>query len=151
MTRNIRKAALLGLLLPLLACGKGIGDECETQFDCNDEDNSRTCDISQPGGYCTVEGCDERSCPSEAVCVRFFPREEFLTTRCPDAICSPQEVCLGSGWCAPRASEITRCMKSCGDNGDCRGGYECRATGIANAMAFSADPAFRVKYCAPHE
>ena len=32
------------------------------------------CDTSSPDGqgYCTIEGCDWNTCPSEAVCIRFF-------------------------------------------------------------------------------
>jgi hypothetical protein len=82
-----------------VACGRKIGDDCKTQLDCNEEDDSRTCDISQPGGYCTIEGCDETSCPKEAVCVRFYPAEEFLTDHCDPAI---------STGCDPRRSACSR-------------------------------------------
>ena len=132
----------LALLVPLVACGKKIGDECQTQFDCNDEDDSRSCDISQPGGYCTIEGCDERSCPEDSVCVRFFPRAELLPNMCnPVAAdrgaseCTQDELCLDAGRCAPRATEFRRCVKTCGNNGDCRSGYQCRLIGgDPNAM-----------------
>jgi hypothetical protein len=30
--------------------------------------------MTQPHGYCTLVGCDENTCPSEAVCVRFWPQ-----------------------------------------------------------------------------
>jgi hypothetical protein len=132
--RNLPLALLL--LLPLAACGKKIGDECRTQFDCNDEDDTRSCDISQPGGYCTIEGCDERSCPEESVCVRFFPRAELLPITCdpraPDrgaSACTHDELCLDAGRCAPRATEFRRCVKGCGSDGDCRDDYQCRTVG----------------------
>src|SRR4051812_5642397 len=54
------------------ACSREIGDDCSTAADC-DPKGSRVCDLSQPGGYCTVVNCDENSCPSESACIRFFP------------------------------------------------------------------------------
>jgi hypothetical protein len=145
----------LVLIVPLWACGKKIGDECQTQFDCNDEDDTRTCDISQPSGYCTIDGCDERSCPDEAVCLRFFPRKELLTTTCDYAealagrpACEPHEVCLEANVCAPRATELRRCMLECGNNGDCRDDYECRTVDptTGTTMVISGGGA---RYCAP--
>jgi hypothetical protein len=149
--RTLQVLAALCVLPLLWACGRKIGDECKTQFDCNEEDDTKTCDISQPGGYCTIEGCDETSCPEEAVCVRFFPAEEFLTDRCqqPGSICESQEVCLESGWCAPRSSEQRRCLLRCKDNGDCRDDYECRGTGQYSSMALTTQPGAKVGFCAP--
>ena len=64
----------------LSSCGKKIGDDCQTAADC-DPNGSRICDLSQPGGYCTILGCDETTCPSEAACIRYFP-VQFLTKPC---------------------------------------------------------------------
>jgi hypothetical protein len=188
-------AGLLGLT-SLAACGRSIGDSCTTNTDCS-PNGDRLCDISQPGGYCTIDGCDTTSCPSEAVCVRFFP-EQFLsrpcspacedqgeaccqktagdTTSCTPAIagttcdctappgagvcpagcpngqtndCTADEVCLDVGVCAPRSTERRLCVKSCSDNGDCRGGYECRLAGTQGSMALVQDPNATVKFCAP--
>jgi hypothetical protein len=132
----IPRMAFVLLLVGLGACGKKIGDECQTQFDCNDEDDTRSCDISQPGGYCTIEGCDEKSCPEDSVCIRFFPRAELLPNVCnPTAAdrgngeCTHDELCLDAGRCAPRATEFRRCVKTCGNDGDCRDDYLCRAVG----------------------
>jgi hypothetical protein len=151
--RIVQAVATGCLLLSLWACGRKIGDQCKTQFDCNDEDDSRTCDISQPGGYCTIEGCDETSCPKEAVCVRFFPAEEFLTDHCDPAAatsaCDAHELCLPSGWCAPRAAEQRRCLLRCKDGGDCREEYECRPTGLYSSLALTTAPGARVGFCAP--
>ncbi len=61
-------------------CGSQIGDSCQTSTDC-DPNGNRICDLSQPGGYCTVMGCDETTCPSEATCVRSFP-VQFLSKPC---------------------------------------------------------------------
>ena len=105
------------LLIVLLAgiaaagCGKKIGDSCNTNIDC-DRYGSRICDLSQPGGYCTEDGCDENSCPSEAICVRFFD-QKFATTSCDDQPCKANEMCVAreAGTtppyrvCAPASSE----------------------------------------------
>ncbi len=145
---------LLLLAIPLLgACGRKVGDACKTSFDCNESDNSRTCDIAQPGGYCTIDGCDERSCPSEAVCVRFFPRL-FLNRPCNPAAptdCHDDELCLDSGVCAPRATERRICAHACSSNDDCRGGYDCRLAGTLGTMALVSLPPHPVHFCAPHE
>jgi hypothetical protein len=155
--RGLQVAGGLALLVPLIACGKKIGDECKTNFDCNEEDDTRTCDISQPGGYCTIEGCDEKSCPEDSVCIRFFPRQEFLTRPCAAGTeCAPHELCLSVGWCAPRATELRRCVKTCSEGGDCRGGYECRTTGSDlgegrndTSMPLTSDPNNPSRFCAP--
>jgi hypothetical protein len=73
-------ALALTSALGLASCGKQIGDSCQTATDC-DPNGGRICDISQPGGYCTVLGCDETTCPSESACIRYFP-VEYLTTPC---------------------------------------------------------------------
>src|SRR5579863_6385169 len=70
------------------ACGSQIGDSCQTATDC-DPNGNRICDISQPGGYCTIVGCDETTCPSEAACIRTFP-VQFLSTRC-DPFCEDRQ------------------------------------------------------------
>ena len=61
-------------------CARKIGDECTTAADCN-PNGTRSCDSSQPGGYCTIQGCDETSCPDEAACIRYFPAQ-YLTKPC---------------------------------------------------------------------
>jgi hypothetical protein len=66
--------------LALASCGKKIGDACQTTTDC-DPNGARICDLAQPGGYCTILGCDDTTCPSEAACIRYFP-VQFLTTPC---------------------------------------------------------------------
>jgi hypothetical protein len=112
-------------------CGHEIGDSCTISSECS-PNGDRICDISQPGGYCTVIGCDADSCPEESVCVRFFPvgnasiscdpqTEDFDT----DA-CTADELCTLAGYCAPRNAEVRFCMKQCGGGDDCRGEYECR-------------------------
>jgi hypothetical protein len=149
--------ALFALILP--ACGKEIGDSCSTNVDC-EQDGTRDCDLSQPGGYCTVNGCDEKSCPSEAVCIRIFPYESPGLPCQQDAECASSELCLPDGFCVPRASERRYCERKCGGNGDCRGGYVCLEAGIATrssqsntygslALVANANQSTVVKFCAP--
>ena len=45
------------------ACARTIGDDCTTNVQCSAL-GDRFCDLSSPGGYCTVEGCDSTSCPA---------------------------------------------------------------------------------------
>lgn len=88
------------LALTCNACAPEIGDECESDLDCSAQ-GSRPCDRTQPGGYCTIQGCEPGTCPEESVCVKFRPNIERLAA--------------------------TYCMYRCEDNGDCRsgGGYRC--------------------------
>jgi hypothetical protein len=65
--------ALVAALLP--ACSPEIGDDCATALDCS-ASGTRLCDMTQRGGYCTLEGCEENTCPEEAVCVSFGRRFE---------------------------------------------------------------------------
>lgn len=93
---------LLASLLLSSACGQSIGDECQSSLDCSSQ-GSRLCDLTQPGGYCTLPGCERGTCPDEAVCVRFRPKIRRLST--------------------------AYCMYECEDSGDCRegDGYRCLA------------------------
>jgi len=147
--RSVAFLALLAFLAP--ACSKEIGDPCSTSVDC-DQNNTRDCDLSQPGGYCTINGCDELSCPGEAVCIRIFPYEAPRSACTQDSDCSSVSLgvcqpdgfcgcsqdaecagtglCLPDGICVPRASERRYCERGCGGNGDCRGGYVCREAGV---------------------
>ena len=132
--------------LSLAACKREIGDDCKNSLDCSQE-SERLCDISQPGGYCTIEGCDERTCPEEAVCIRFFPRLG-LNKSCTDG-CDATELCLQDGKCAPRMSERRYCVHSCDDNSDCRGGYDCIQAGTNGTMQLHSNPNAVVRFCAP--
>jgi hypothetical protein len=134
------------------ACKRQIGDDCTTAAEC-DPNGTRSCDLSQPGGYCTVLGCDETTCSEEAVCIRFFPAK-FLTQPCdpeqPSA-CAAEELCLPSGLCAPRSTERRACVKSCEGGDDCREGYECRMAGIRGSILLSATVGAKASFCAPRE
>jgi hypothetical protein len=145
----------VGMCLVAGACGRSIGDECTTNVDCSLTPD-RSCDIAQPGGYCTVEGCDLASCPDDSLCVRHFPFE-FLTRACDprtgsipsgDA-CRPDELCLTGGLCAPRSTERRFCAARCGGGGDCRSGYECRVVGEFGSEPLDPRRAGRDKFCAP--
>lgn len=133
-------------VLLFASCRRQIGDACKNSIECS-YDTDRLCDISQPGGYCTVEGCDERTCPDESVCIRFFPRQ-YLTKSCSEG-CAAEELCLDEGRCAPRLSERRYCAASCTGNDDCRGGYECRRTGTGGTQSLHANPAAIVSFCSP--
>lgn len=85
-------------LAALSACAPAVGDSCSGSTDCS-IDGSRICDTAQPGGYCTVMGCDPDTCPDGAVCVEW--RYD------------------------PARTAETYCMKRCSSNGGCRDGYAC--------------------------
>ncbi|QQR90895.1 MAG: hypothetical protein IPJ88_03955 [Myxococcales bacterium] len=89
-------------LLGCIACTPEIGDNCSSSVDCS-VSGDRLCDrsVQGSGGYCTVAGCDEQTCPDSAVCVKFRSEPSRLST--------------------------TWCMASCGSNGDCRtdDGFRC--------------------------
>lgn len=127
------------------ACGKEIGDACVLASDCS-PNGDRVClcsyctgsfDISADQGYCTVQGCDYSTCPGEAVCIRFFTGDFDNRTCDPhlpadkQTACSLDELCAINGHCVPRSSEVRYCMRTCGSDGDCRDGYECRDFALA--------------------
>lgn len=122
---------LVGVVGLMSGCGNSIGDSCGSRLDC-DPEGGRLCDITSPDGYCTILGCDETSCPEEAVCASFYAGD-YANAPCVQATedittddCAPAEACTVTGFCAPRTSEVRYCMLRCGDNSDCRDGYECR-------------------------
>lgn len=80
------------------ACSPHIGDNCNNSSDCS-ANGGRVCDIAQPGGYCTVLGCQADTCPDGAVCVEFRPEPDRLAE--------------------------TWCMAHCSSSGDCRDAYAC--------------------------
>jgi hypothetical protein len=126
----------------LTACGKEIGDSCIVSTDCG-ADINLVCDQASLDGYCTIPGCDFGTCPDEAVCVRFYtasfanlpcdPATEDLGGAASPNACGLDEVCTLNGQCVPSSSETRFCMKTCGDSGDCRDGYECRDEALMRA------------------
>jgi hypothetical protein len=96
---NSTRVSLLALVALLaVACSHQIGDSCQSSVDC-DPSGTRACDLSQPGGYCTIQDCDETTCPSEATCIRYYPVAliEMMTNppyvscdpACEDVDCTP--------------------------------------------------------------
>jgi hypothetical protein len=178
-SRHVLLALLAGLVVAgalLGGCGKEIGDSCTLASDCS-PNGDRICQCSNCSGtdptgdsshgYCTIQGCDFGTCPSEAVCVRFFtgsfdnPPGKMCGPNVPaeqQVICSPDELCSLTGNCVPRSSEIRYCMKTCDAGGDCRGddGYECRDLALmmqhggepVPAPDTALDPNHLQKFCA---
>lgn len=158
-----RRTALAFCLLSLfcggvLGCSRTIGDACANNVECSPL-GDRFCDVASPGGYCTVEGCDQTSCPDSSACVRFFSMQKgrpacnaglVVRPDCQGAgCCKPGEpgccnmgercVCdepdCQKGFCASEASERRYCMKPCDTNDDCRSGYVCSVTGGSGALS----------------
>jgi hypothetical protein len=164
--QSIRHVTLAGLALFaalfVTACGHDIGDDCKSSADC-DPNGTRACDLSQPGGYCTIVGCGAKTCPEDSACIRYFPQQYLANVTaqcvptcedldCPEGRedrCLADELCLDSGWCAKRTFEQRQCAKTCGGNDDCRGGYECRKTGTGGSMLLSMNPAAQTGFCSP--
>jgi hypothetical protein len=155
--RRLDQFARLALISTAVAavcggCARQIGDDCTTAADCN-PNGTRSCDSSQPGGYCTIQGCDETSCPSESACIRYFPAQ-YLTQPCdvvklPPTGCAADEFCLAEGLCAPASQELRYCAKTCTKTDDCRSGYECRLAGTRGSVALVSNPQAIIHFCAP--
>lgn len=96
LVRGLALGLVLGLMLS--ACGKKIGDGCSSSIDCS-PNGDRLCDFTQPGGYCSIQGCDAETCPDGALCVEW--RGE------------------------PSRTLETWCNSDCGRDQDCRTGYVC--------------------------
>jgi hypothetical protein len=113
VAKSFGPCALLVIALSSVACQPGIGDSCTDALNCSTS-GSRICDLTQPHGYCTLAGCDEGTCPDEAVCVKFWPNVAMQ-------------------------SDIDRlssnyCMLKCNSHSDCRDDYECLSTTQFGAM-----------------
>jgi hypothetical protein len=98
-------ALLVSSALPFAAgCSPTIGDTCGVSTDC-DINGTRICDLAQPGGYCTIRGCDVGTCPDgEASCIQFRADEPRLA----DSFC--MAVCDSDGDC--RRDEGYRCVEA---------------------------------------
>jgi hypothetical protein len=94
----MRHKLLIAALFLVAACAPKLGDDCNNSLECS-AIGDRYCDISQPGGYCTIQNCEPGACGDEGVCVRFKPDEPRLS----------------SSWC------MAKCSGSCDrDKYDCR-------------------------------
>ena len=109
---SFRLLLLLGLATLAFGCKPDIGDKCTTSTDCSIA-GERLCDLTQPGGYCTIFNCEPNLCPEKSVCVAFGERT-----------CSVQAVTL--------RFRRTFCMKSCDKDSDCRNGDNYHCVDIAN-------------------
>jgi hypothetical protein len=103
---------VLGAALGAAGCTPKVGDRCSLNTDCS-IDNTRVCDNSQPGGYCTVVNCAPNSCPNNAACVAF----QATVPGCPY-----------DDYASPARTARTFCMETCKSDSDCRqsDGYVCR-------------------------
>lgn len=128
---------LFVLALFAAGCGKEIGDACIVATDC-DPNGQRVCIDQDFGGYCTIQGCDVDTCPSESECVRFFTGQ-FNNKLCSsNTDCSLDELCDLAGHCVSRSSEIRYCMRKCSSDSDCNDHYECRKFQNDNGATFEA-------------
>ena len=90
---TMRRATIsLLAILALTGCKMHVGDSCGSSIDCSTTGELQ-CDLSQPGGYCTVFACDADTCP-EGACVEW----RFIPSRTAE----------------------TWCMKTCDNSRDCR-------------------------------
>jgi len=102
---------LCALTAVAIGCKPKIGDDCKLSTDCSAA-GDRLCDITAPGGYCTVFNCEPGSCPDgESLCV------EFGAQRSTVAACRDDQ--------SPSPYARTFCMATCEKDSDCRGGYRC--------------------------
>jgi hypothetical protein len=117
-------------------CALHIGDSCTTNVQCSPL-GDRFCDLSSPGGYCTVEGCDSASCPDSAVCIRFFSLKASSSATCDSALtpalpvdssdpnspldCNLPDLCCKAGTpqCCQLGEHCLCAQPSCGKAGYC--------------------------------
>jgi hypothetical protein len=166
--RPLMRFVVLAIALIATGCGSEIGDACVLDSDCANAAilsgsaiNDRTCDISEEDGYCTILGCDYDTCPTEAVCVKFFTGDYQNETCDPATLesttCTLDEECDLTGHCVDRSAEIRYCMRKCNSDGDCRSGYECRDLQLmiedggedVLAPGVNPDSDSAPKFCAP--
>jgi hypothetical protein len=112
MPRLPEKLLLLCALAALaVACKPNIGDDCQISTDCSAA-GDRLCDITAPGGYCTIFNCEPGTCPDgESLCV------EFGAQRGRADLCQDKQ--------SPSPYGRAFCMATCKKNSDCRDGYVC--------------------------
>jgi hypothetical protein len=114
-------------VLLVAGCGAKIGDACKSNIDCSPL-GDRFCDTAPINGYCTQEDCGATTCPSEAVCIRFFtpvadapchvdPSFPFSQSDCQNS----DDICVcdvsTNGACMPQ----TQSDPNCGGDGMCNG------------------------------
>jgi hypothetical protein len=108
-TTGFRLLVVAVALFGAFGCKPKIGEDCAISTDCS-LTGDRLCDLTQPGGYCTTFNCEPNGCPEEAACTAFS-----------EGTCSTVSV--------SQRLRRTFCMRTCEDDGDCRGGaYRCLDT-----------------------
>jgi hypothetical protein len=107
---TLRVWAGVAALAALAGCSPKIGDSCTVSTDCS-ATGDRLCDITEPGGYCTIFNCEPDGCPDDAECINFGTQ------------LSAVQGCSASQDNSPYQRSF--CMASCKSDGDCRGGYNC--------------------------
>jgi hypothetical protein len=108
-----RALTLTGVAVLALGCTPKIGDSCTVSTNCS-ATGDRLCDITQPGGYCTVFNCEPESCPEDSKCINFGTTFSSVAP-----VCSPSQ--------GNSPYQRSFCMASCGSDSDCRGfPYVCR-------------------------
>ncbi len=172
MTRTSTTVAATVLALGLASgCKSKIGSACLKSIDCSLQ-GERTCDLSHRvndegistpdgDGECTIEGCSQATCPTEAKCVSVYATD-FLSVACdPELedrnggtdVCGPHEICLPEGLCADSLTARTSCRRECSRDSNCRNGYVCRDVGSGGVYAAPdpEDPAAELdfKICMP--
>ena len=116
---------VLGLsALLAVACQPKIGDSCTTSTNCS-ATGDRLCDITEPGGYCTIFNCEPGSCPEEAACINFGTE------------ISPVSGCATGDGTSPYQRAF--CLFRCSSDSDCRAGYAC--VDLAQPNRFNAEVA----------
>ena len=113
MPASLKELLLAVAVLCLsVGCKPEIGDDCQLSTDCSAQAD-RLCDITAPGGYCTIFNCEPGSCPEdESLCVQFGSQR------------SPIDSCRDDQTTSPYAR--TFCMATCDDDADCRDDYVCQ-------------------------
>lgn len=131
MSRLVQTALALAFgLAGLTGCTPSIGDKCVLSTDCSLR-GDRTCDTSQPGGYCTIRDCRGNTCPDDGACVLYEPTVP------------------GCGFDDQAPSRVGRgyCMARCENDGDCRSGYVCADPKAAPWFAVVLDDDLSKRVC----
>jgi len=84
--------SILVAALASSACAPIVGDACDGQTDCG---RQMFCELSMPGGYCTIRNCTARACPEQGVCIRFTADVSYCMQTCgSDLDCRAGYVCV---------------------------------------------------------
>ena len=102
-------------------CSPKIGDKCTVSTDCS-ATGDRLCDITEPGGYCTVFNCEPDGCPDDAACINFGTTLSNVT-QVVNGMTTIAPACTAGQGDSPYQRSF--CMASCETDSDCRGGYKC--------------------------